>query len=763
MNRLRRRRLAALAALVVLLWGGLAGSSPRVVLAHASYLGSDPAADSVVPSAPPTVTIRFSEPMSTTGSSAEVLDSRGRRVDLNDSKVDPNDTTRMSLSLSELADGTYTVAWRNVSAVDGHGLQGSFVFYVGSRPADAPASQVAEPPLLQSRADPIVRWFTLLGAMVATGAVLFEPLVLTYIVQGERRRAVDLALEAARVRIRRVVVAGVAAFLGGSIAQLVLQAGIVANVPAYRVNAGDIVDVLSSAWGWRWAVRGVCLAGVIAVLAAEHRARAHGHLLLGGRGWVPVAALLVVAMAMVSGSSHAAAVGGLEVPGAINDGLHFGASAVWIGGLTALFFTLAAVRGVATTERRLFVTALAARFSLVAGLSVGLVIITGVYSSWLQVTSRAAFDTPYGSILTAKVALVLGLLAVAGLNLLWVRPRLARGLGESGLRRLVAVEIALALLVIGAAAGLTSLEPARQVQSREEQRSALRFGETVEGTQIDGEVGPGTVGANRIAVRLADRSGDAVGDASQVTVRLRYLDRDLSPIEVSATSVGGGRYEAPATVLSIAGAWQIEVDVSRPGAFDARTASRFLVTAGDGPDVTFSGPAVGPSTADGRTYWSWVVMGTGALALVLLPKFWRSRPARARSRIFATAVVLSGVVLFYGGHTHTDAPSSVQALTNPYPPDSRSIEAGRALYEQTCVKCHGTGGHGDGPEAVSLVPPPADLTTHVPLHTDGTVFYFITNGFPGTAMPAFANSLTEEERWHLVNYLRTLSEPLPDR
>src|SRR5690606_38065397 len=125
---------------------------------------------------------------------------------------------------------------------------------------------------------------------------------LTYIVQGERRRAVDLALEAARVRIRRVVVAGVAAFLGGSIAQLVLQAGIVANVPAYRVNAGDIVDVLSSAWGWRWAVRGVCLAGVIAVLAAEHRARAHGHLLLGGRGWVPVAALLVVAMAMVSGS-----------------------------------------------------------------------------------------------------------------------------------------------------------------------------------------------------------------------------------------------------------------------------------------------------------------------------------------------------------------------------------------------------------------------------------------------------------------------------
>jgi putative copper resistance protein D len=57
------------------------------------------------------------------------------------------------------------------------------------------------------------------------------------------------------------------------------------------------------------------------------------------------------------------------------------------------------------------------------------------------------------------------------------------------------------------------------------------------------------------------------------------------------------------------------------------------------------------------------------------------------------------------------------------------------------------------------VPPPADLSTHVPLHTDGQIFYFITNGFPGTAMPAFANALTDQQRWDLVNYLRTLAAP----
>ncbi len=122
-----------------------------------------------------------------------------------------------------------------------------------------------------------------------------------------------------------------------------------------------------------------------------------------------------------------------------------------------------------------------------------------------------------------------------------------------------------------------------------------------------------------------------------------------------------------------------------------------------------------------------------------------------------------GIVLFYGGHAHTPPPQSVLGMTNPYPPDNRSIEAGRALYEQQCVRCHGPAGHGDGADAAALVPPPADLTIHVPLHTDGTVFYFLSNGFPGTAMPAFANTLTEEQRWHLVNYLRTLVQPLPER
>ena len=53
-------------------------------------------------------------------------------------------------------------------------------------------------------------------------------------------------------------------------------------------------------------------------------------------------------------------------------------------------------------------------------------------------------------------------------------------------------------------------------------------------------------------------------------------------------------------------------------------------------------------------------------------------------------------------------------------------------------------------------PAPVDLTVHVPLHSDAAIYTWITAGIPGTAMPAFEEELTDEQRWSIVNYLRTL-------
>jgi mono/diheme cytochrome c family protein len=75
------------------------------------------------------------------------------------------------------------------------------------------------------------------------------------------------------------------------------------------------------------------------------------------------------------------------------------------------------------------------------------------------------------------------------------------------------------------------------------------------------------------------------------------------------------------------------------------------------------------------------------------------------------------------------------------------------------VPCHGPTGKGDGPVGLTLNPRPADLSLHaVPgVHTDGQLYLWITNGFEGSVMPAFKDVLTEDQRWHVVNYVRTLA------
>lgn len=100
-------------------------------------------------------------------------------------------------------------------------------------------------------------------------------------------------------------------------------------------------------------------------------------------------------------------------------------------------------------------------------------------------------------------------------------------------------------------------------------------------------------------------------------------------------------------------------------------------------------------------------------------------------------------------------------LVDPLPSSAEVIAAGRTTYRERCAACHGERGRGDGPAGAALDPKPADLVLHVPQHTDGELFYFVSLGVPGTAMPAWRSILTSTERWQLVRYLRTLARGAP--
>lgn len=98
------------------------------------------------------------------------------------------------------------------------------------------------------------------------------------------------------------------------------------------------------------------------------------------------------------------------------------------------------------------------------------------------------------------------------------------------------------------------------------------------------------------------------------------------------------------------------------------------------------------------------------------------------------------------------------AMSSPIGATDDAIARGRATYAERCAPCHGVGGRGDGPLSAALDPRAADLVLHAPQHTDGELYYFVSRGVPGTAMPVWRDVLTEAERWELVAYLRRLTE-----
>jgi high-affinity iron transporter len=89
-----------------------------------------------------------------------------------------------------------------------------------------------------------------------------------------------------------------------------------------------------------------------------------------------------------------------------------------------------------------------------------------------------------------------------------------------------------------------------------------------------------------------------------------------------------------------------------------------------------------------------------------------------------------------------------------------SLAAGERLYATRCASCHGADGRGDGALARGLVPPPADLRDPSVLASAVPLDFYrkITHGVPGTAMPAFDDLLSREERWDVVAHVFALSD-----
>jgi mono/diheme cytochrome c family protein len=239
-------------------------------------------------------------------------------------------------------------------------------------------------------------------------------------------------------------------------------------------------------------------------------------------------------------------------------------------------------------------------------------------------------------------------------------------------------------------------------------------------------------------------NGQPVQSVKDALLRFTPDQGNIPPSEIQLIGQGNGTFTAKGTYLSLPGNWQVQAVVRREDKFDAFANFNFKVQK---PGSANESSAI-PRTSGALIILAGILFGLDMSLLSINPVL--------RFGIGGMlALILIGSGVFY--LTNSAAPTNGQA--NPIPPDSESTAAGGALFTTNCVPCHGASGKGDGPVGLTLNPRPADLTLHaIPgVHTDAQLFQWITDGFPGSRMPAFRSALSDTDRWNLVNFIRTLA------
>ncbi len=480
------------------------------------------------------------------------------------------------------------------------------------------------------------------------------------------------------------------------------------------------------------------------------------------RLWKTITLILssVMLIATVSLTSHAAATPGLAP--VLLDALHLGCAVTWCGGLCYIACLPWRTFWQAPETYGRAVRRLVARFSTLALVAVCGVGVSGAVLAFVHVYGLVALaETPYGRFLAAKIGMVLLALGVAGWQVTRLNPALHRQVRtmvptvvSALLRRcglLVRIETSLLLGVLLLAALLTTLPPAERPAHLTTQQWTAAFGDW----QLDVTLTPtGERGQVQCDLALVHRHGQATSQSIPLWVHLRMQGHDMGTRRTAAVSVAPGRYRLPATI-SMAGSWEAEVAVVLPQEGLRTTTFRFEAATGSrdqGRSRRLELAVIPWSTFT----WLSCLIGLllGLLAGVTL---WASRTGRMPAwatplgcGLLACGSYLVLRVILVDAYPTTYHP-------NPLPVTSETLREGRALFLEHCTVCHGLTGQGDGPAAAGLEPRPADLTAaHVDEHTDGDLFWWLTHGMPGTAMPAWQEHLTASARWRLVQHLRAL-------
>jgi len=535
---------------------------PATAWAHAALLHTVPQASGTVNTPPRQVALTYSEAVEPRFAIVSVTDAAGKQETTASPRRSPSDPDTLLVPLRVIPEGWYLVYWRAIS-VDGHPVRGAFTFAVG--PNAGPIPQFTVPSISETAATPrllIARWLVFLSVMVAIGLVALRLAIARPVV----RRAGGVSLRAVTVAF---AVSSAVAFISIPIYLLLATADFAlrsvfalgALVPLVRV----------SAFGRGYVDLWICFALFVAAAALairidrpEREQRSLAELLAGVGVVLAAGATLIVPGA--SGHAAQTAPRGWSL---LFDWAHLASGSLWIGGLVGLLVLWRSLPG---ASRVAGLAVVVPRFSNVALVSVATIIASGTLAALFHMPTIASmWQTSYGQAILVKIGLLLAAMALASVNLLRTKPRLAQSEARDGaarlLRRLVTGEALLVAGALFAAAVLSSLPPPSSALAAVGGASAhvgpgpIRSVVQKDGYTLAFDVAPNKAAVpNTFQVRIT-RGGKPLTGA-EVVESFLMLDMELGTQAYRLSETSPGTYEHSAPALVMVGHWGLSFAIT---------------------------------------------------------------------------------------------------------------------------------------------------------------------------------------------------------
>ncbi|MEE6262296.1 copper resistance CopC/CopD family protein [Plantactinospora sonchi] len=551
--------VAGLAGLAVLI------GPARPAAAHAAVVSTVPQQRAVLGYSPTEVTVTFSEPVALLPGRAQVLAPDGKRINAGEATV-RGATLRIPVRVADRPLGTYLVSYRVVSA-DSHPVAGSWTFSVGAASTGPPEPTDAGVQPVVRVAVPVSRYLGYAGLVLTIGPTLL--LARLWPRRLSRRGAA------------RLVRAGLVLLAAGTLTGLWVQAPYTSGAGLFDVSTPELAQVLSSDFGLALTARLAVLLLVAVLLAPVLRgdnrrrqrpvttvdpARQRPVARLSGRWRGALLLLLTLAgLATWPLSGHAAAAP-VPLASGLANVVHLAAMSVWLGGLVVICGFLLP----AAPPRVLGV--ILPVWSRWAALTVLWLVVGGGVLALVEIGDPGQLTgTGYGRLLLAKLGLLALALTAAGYARRTVQ-RLGGGPSYTesdkkgpfltGVRRAVAVEVVLGLVVLGISAVLVQTTPARNAAIEATAAASEGFAQTLNSPlyTLQFDIYPVQLGeANTVHAYVYTPDGTPL-PVVEWTVSTALPERGIEPTEAPMLGVTP-HHAVGALSFPVPGDWELRFTV----------------------------------------------------------------------------------------------------------------------------------------------------------------------------------------------------------